>query len=221
MRKILAALLFCALGAPPAQAGAWLREHKSVFVAVGSTVRGSLEVPLESENSVYAEYGAWPRLTFGIDYNEIRGKAGHALLFVRVPIGPTDRRTRFATDVSVGRHHQQGVWSPMYKLAFAVGRGFDSRWGSGWMAAETAYEVRTAQPDPAIKLDAVIGLSSGPRVRPLLKLETLYLPDKPVGWSVTPGIMFDVGKSTWVIGVERRSSLKKTYGLTFGLWRSF
>ena len=221
MLKILTVLLLCALGAPPAIAGAWLRDHKTVFTAIKTTVRGSKKVPLENENSFYLEYGFTPFLTLGADFNEIRNKSAHALVFARLPLGRSDRRTRYAVELAAGTHRFQGNWHPMYKAAFAVGRGFQSRWGNGWIAAETAYEVRTGLPDPTIKLDAVAGLSSGWLVRPLLKIETAYVPDRPFGWSITPGVMFDIGESTWVIGLEHRSARKKTYGITFGLWRNF
>jgi hypothetical protein len=221
MHKTLAVLLLCALGAPPAMAGAWLREHKTAFSAISSTVRGNITVPLENENSFYLEYGLTPFLTLGADLNEKRGLAAHALLFARLPLGKPDWRTRYAIELAAGTHMWRNEWFPMYKLAFAVGRGFETRWGNGWMALEAAYEVRTGLTDPAIKLDGVIGMSSGWRVRPLLKIETAQIADSPLAWAVTPGVMFDVGKSTWIIGLERRKALQETYGITFGFWRNF
>lgn len=89
------------------------------------------------------------------------------------------------------------------------------------MSAEFAYEVRTGLPDPAYKLDLVAGMSSGWRVRPLLKLETLYMPDQPFSWALTPGIMFDIRESTWVIGLEGRSAATETIGISFNIWRNF
>ncbi|MDO6750220.1 hypothetical protein, partial [Gilvimarinus sp. 1_MG-2023] len=67
----------------------------------------------------------------------------------------------------------------------------------------------------------VAGLSSGPRIRPLIKLETAYMAGQPFGWALTPGIMFDVKESTWVLGIEGRSTTQKTIGITFNIWRNF
>ncbi len=221
MRFAIAALLVYVICAPSVQAGAWLREHKGVFLSFGSTVRGNKETVPDYETKFYAEYGLLPRMTLGFDLNEIRSKSAHALMFVRFPIGKADQRTRYAVELGVGKHRYRMQWAPMYKATLAIGRGFESRWGNGWMGAELAYEVRNALPDPTVKLDLVAGLSSGPRIRPLIKLETSYLADQPFNWALTPGIMFDIRKSTWVIGIEGRSAAEKTIGLTFNIWRSF
>ena len=221
MRLALAVLLLSAIAAPPALAGAWLRDHKTAFFAVGTTVRGNKEMLPEYETSLYAEYGIAPFITLGLDVNEVRAKAGHALIFAPLPIGPTDRRTRYAAQLGIGMHRWQDQWAQMYKFSLAGGRGFESRWGNGWMGVETAYEVRVGLDDPALKLDAVFGMSSGWNIRPLVKLETAYVTNKPLAWSITPGVMFDIGKSTWVVGIEGRSAAQKTLGLSFGLWRNF
>lgn len=221
MRFAIAALLACAISAPPVFAGAWLREQKSVFLSFGGTIRGNKETLPEQETKIYAEYGLLPRMTLGFDFNDVRTKSAHVLLFARLPIGPSDRPARYAFELGVGKHRYQEEWAPMYKAALAFGRGFESRFGNGWMGAELAYEMRTAFPEPAIKLDFVAGLSSGPRFRPLIKLETAYVQGQPFSWAFTPGIMFDVRKTTWVLGIEGRSTTQKTIGLTFNIWQNF
>jgi hypothetical protein len=221
MRFAIAALLVCAVCASPADAGAWLREHKGVFLSFGSTIRGNKYMMPDTETRVYAEYGVLPKLTLGLDINEIRAKSAHALICARLPLGPSDRQSRYAFQLGVGQHRYRMQWAPMYKLALAFGRGFENRWGNGWMGAEFASEVRTDLPDPSHKLDFVAGMPSGWRVRPLFKLETAYMPGQPFSWAVTPGIMFDIGKSTWVLGIEGRSTTTETIGFTFDIWRSF
>ncbi|MFD3189757.1 hypothetical protein ACFMPD_05715 [Sedimentitalea sp. HM32M-2] len=220
MRCIVIALLFCAVCAPPALAGAWLREQKTAFTALGATVRGH-DQGIDYETRFYLEYGLRPRVTLGLDFNEIPGKAGHALVFARLPLGRPDRRTRLALELGLGGHHWQRDWAAMYKIALAAGRGFESRLGNGWMGVETAVERRTGLSDPAFKLDTVVGLSSGFRFRPLIKLETAYMRGQPFSWALKPGVMFDLAGSTWVVGLERRSAAQDTLGVTFGLWRNF
>lgn len=221
MRFAIAALLICVMCAPPARGGAWLREHKTAFLSFGSTIRGNKYILPDYETKFYGEYGLRPGLTLGVDLNDIRLKSAHALLFARIPIGPRDRKSRYAFELGLGQHRYQLDWAAMYKLSLAFGRGFENRWGNGWMSAEFAYEVRTGLPDPAYKLDLVAGMSSGWRVRPLLKLETLYMPDQPFSWALTPGIMFDIRESTWVIGLEGRSAATETIGISFNIWRNF
>ncbi len=221
MRVAVTVLLVCACLAPPALAGAWLREHGTAFTAIGATVRGNRETLPDLESKAYAEYGLTPRLTLGLDYNDIRGKSGHALLFLRFPLGRTDGRMRYGIELAAGRHRHQRQWASMYKIALAAGRGFKSRWGNGWMALDAAYERRAGLSDPTFKLDAVVGLSSGWRIRPLIKLETAQVSGRPLSWSFTPGLMFDIRRNTWVLGLERRSAGIETIGITLGLWRSF
>jgi hypothetical protein len=221
MRFALAVLLLSAICAPPALAGAWLRDHNTAFFALGTTVRGNMDMLPDYETSAYAEYGLLPWLTFGLDLNDVRAKAAHALVFARLPLRSGDRPTRYGIELAIGKHRWQDQWAQMYKVSLAVGRGFESRFGNGWMAAETAYEMRTGLSEPTYKLDAVFGMSTGWRIRPLIKLETAYVADKPLAWALTPGVMFDVGKSAWVIGIEGRSAEQKTLGLSFGLWRTF
>ena len=142
MRVAIVASLFLTIWAPAVLAGAWLREHKSVFTAIGVTVRTDMLV-LETENKFYLEYGLSRRVTLGLDYNEIPGQSGHALAFFRLPLGPTDRPARYAVELGLGKHHLQGERSNMYKFTLAFGRGFESRWGNGWVGVEAAYEQRT------------------------------------------------------------------------------
>ncbi len=221
MRVAVTVLLLCAILAPPALAGAWLRPHKTAFTATGATLRRNDNGMLDQEAKAYLEYGLLPRVTLGLDYNDTPHKSGHALLFVRLPLGNPDGRKRYGVELGIGGHHWQRDWDKMYKIALAAGRGFESRWGHGWMALDAAYERRAGLSDPAFKLDAVVGFSSGWKIRPLIKLETAYVPNRRLGWSFTPGIMFDIAENTWVIGLERRSADEETIGITLGFWRSF
>jgi len=219
--KTLLALIFCVTAAQPAGAGAWLREKGAGFVSLTTTLR-NLDGSWQTENGFYLEYGLAPRLTLGVDVNDIPGLAGHALVFARLPIGPPDRPTKIALELGVGGHQWQGQWGKMLKSTLSVGRGFSSRWGDGWVNIDTAVEVRNLFPDPAFKLDATIGLSAGRRVRPILQIETTYISGSPLIWSVIPGVLIDGAKNTtWQIGVARKTAGQSSLGLKIGLWRQF
>jgi hypothetical protein len=221
MRFALVVLMVCLVGAPPACAGAWLRDKGTAFVATGSTVRRT-ETGLGQETRLYGDYGLTSQLTLGLDLNQSDALTGHALLFARTPLGPDGMRTRFALELGVGVHAKDGAWFKMAKIALAVGHGFKSGWGDGWISAETTFERRLGLPDPVWKLDMVAGLSSGPRLRPMVKLETYHISGSPFAWSLTPAVMFDTKKgATWVAGIERKSEPTRSTGVTVELWQRF
>jgi len=224
MRAVLNALvvlIFCVNAAQPARAGAWLREKGAGFLSLTTTLR-NIDGAWQIENGFYLEYGFAPRLTLGVDYNDIPGLAGHALVFARLPFGPPERRTKIALELGVGGHQWQGQWGKMLKSTLSVGRGFSSSWGDGWVNIDAAVELRDLFPEPAFKLDAAIGLSAGRRVRPILQIESNYISGSPLIWSVTPGVLIDGAKNTtWQIGVERKTASQSSLGLKIGLWRQF
>lgn len=219
--RVIGLLMMCLTAAQSASAGAWMREKDTAFQAVSSALlRNSTGVFYESK--VFIEYGFGPRLTVGLDVNEYSGGSGHALVFARVPLGKGDRRMQFAAEFGFGGHHWLGEWSKMYKAAVAVGRNFESRWGHGWMGLDAAFERRMGNARPIYKLDAVIGLSSDKRFRPMLKLETAYVSGKSLAWTLTPTVLIKGRKeTTWVIGVEYRSARQNSIGMNVGFWRQF
>lgn len=221
MRRIAIILLAVVTAAGPAGAGAWLRDEGAAFVSViGTARRGDPDATFET--SVYGEYGLTPGLTLGFDLNERPGIAGHALMFARLPLGAVGRRTKLAVEIGLGGHHWQGAWDPMYKLTLSLGRGFYSRWGFGWLALDAAYERRLGNPDPIYKLDATLGLAAPRRVNPILQIETARIRNHPMIWAVAPGLLIEGRKGTaWLIGIERKSVVRDTIGVKFGLWRRF
>jgi len=217
----LVVLIFCVNAAQPARAGAWLREKGAGFLSLTTTLR-NIDGAWQYENGFYLEYGLTPRLTLGLDVNEAAGLAGHALVFMRLPVGPPERRTKIALELGVGGHHWQGQWGEMLKSTLSVGRGFSSRWGDGWVNVDVGVELRRPLPDPAFKLDATIGLSPWRRIRPILQIESTYISGSPLIWSVIPGVLIDGPENTtWQIGVARKTAGQSSLGLKIGLWREF
>ncbi|MFK7753998.1 MAG: hypothetical protein AB8B51_15815 [Sedimentitalea sp.] len=209
------------MSASAATAGAWLRGEGSGFLSLGATARHDGAQWLR-EFAVYADYGLRPRLSVGLDLNDSPGAAGHALVFVRLPIIADDRPFKLATELAIGGHHQSNQWFGMLKASLAYGRGFESKWGAGWLAVETAVERRFGAADPIFKLDANIGLSQGSGPRPLFKIETAYIPGKPLLWAVSPALMFDTPNgNTWVVGLEHRNDGTPKYGISLNYWRRF
>ena len=221
MRLAPAILVMLLLLAPAAHAGAWLRDKGAGFLVLSVSLRQA-PVGLHHETGVYGEYGARPRLTLGIDINNRSDLTGHALGFVRLPLSSPGRRTLLTLDLGVGGHFDNPGWNPMARATLSLGRNFASGWGGGWVGIDAAYGRRFGQPQGAIKLDAAIGLSSGPRFRPLLQVESYHVPGVGSDWTATASVMIDGRRGrTWVIGLQHGSTLAGQVGIKAGLWRSF
>lgn len=221
MQSILTALMICLTAAQPACAGAWMREPKTGFMSVTTTLR-NVAGPLRYETSFYADYGLTPRLSLGVDVNERPGTTGHVMLFARLPLGPTDGKTRFAMELAVGGYHWKGQWTHISKTTLSLGRSFTSPWGAGWLSVDAAIELRNRAPDPIYKLDTTIGLSPKRRFAPILQLETAHIRNKPFAWALTPGVMIKARNNiTWLVGFEVKSAAQTSLGLKLGLWRRF
>lgn len=221
MRMILAALLIWMTSVCPGGAGAWLRDTDELFFSATSTLRISDEELLQ-ENAIYLEYGLFPRLTVGVDYNHLVGYSGHALVFARLPLPVGKGKWKFAAEAAIGGHHWMGDWDPMLKTTLSAGRGIKTRQGHGWLAIDVAMERRYGTPAPLYKLDATLGLPGYGRIAPILQLETAKAKGHGLFWAVTPGIRYDLKKlGTLLIGFEKRHAVGDTRGLKFGLWKTF
>ena len=207
------------LAPAPAWSGAWLLEKDDAFTAASVTAFKENEGGYDYKTSFYAEWGYRPNLTVGIDFEESRDYFGHAFVFARVPVADFDQWGRFAAELGAGVHHQQlRAWA-MYKVTLSYGKGFQTGWGNGWLAIDTAIENRTHD---AIfrKLDITAGLSAQRLVNPLLQIETAYTSGKSLFWRVRPSVMIRTRKSqaTWVLGLERNDARSDT-GLKFAIWK--
>ncbi|WP_254437418.1 hypothetical protein [Ruegeria arenilitoris] len=220
MFRVLALLLLL-LSAAPAWPGAWLREKDAAFTAASVTAFKDRGGSYDYKTALYAEFGYRPNLTIGVDFEQSRDFYGHALLFARVPVADFNKWGRFAAEFGAGAHHKQlDAWA-MYKLTLSYGKGFQTGWGNGWVAVDTALEIRTHD---AVyrKLDITAGLSSDRLLNPLIQVETAYTSGHSLFWRARPSVMIrarDKGP-TWVLGLERNDARNDT-GLKIALWEEF
>lgn len=220
-RMAILLIWLCAV-AGPALAGAWLQEKGGMFTSASATFRNTAAQGLD-ESGFYAEYGATDRLTLGLDFNQSPGIASHALIFARIPLGPADSRHRFSAQLGVGAHSFWGEWWPMYKLTLSYGRNLDFGHRRAWLAIDWGMEHRTGLGQPFYKLDATLGQTSGGRIRPILQVETAYIPGYRPFWSVTPGVMIDgwTENQVWLLGVESRMTIQHSFGVKLAVWHRF
>ena len=161
-RRALAAALALLLLSGPALAGAWLREGGDTFLSF------SYEAPSDADGwaSLYAERGLRPWLTLGLDAGRSAGRGeGEAILFARTTVGPQGEAMRQAVELGFGaRLDEAGTPRPAFRAGLSWGRGFDSRYGTGWMAVDgsvTSYGSLGGAADDegsTLKLDTTFGL---------------------------------------------------------------
>ena len=229
MRRLIPLLLVLLYAAPPAGAGAWMRESGHGFLALSGTFRQG-DRDTRRELSAYADLGLSPHLAIGVDINDRPVSTGHALLFARMPLTPPAAHTRLAAEIAIGAHHgpesgayyEPDVWAPMYRVTLSLGHGFQTRRGAGWYAIDAGYERRFGNTTPTYKLDATLGLSAPGRIHPILQLETAQTPGRPLDWTASPGLLIDTNRdTTWLIGLEGRSAGHGTIGIKLALWHRF
>ncbi len=221
MFRVLVAIWIYVLSASPALSGAWLREKGSGFASATITQRTGHGV-WSSELGYYADYGLTSLVTLGIDLNDNDNLSGHALVFVRIPLGQTSRRHHMAVELALGASHYLNSWVPMQKVTLSYGRAFDSNWGPGWLAIDGAYEIRGLNTEPILKLDATIGLSDPEHLRPILQIETAKISGHPLFYTITPGLQIPLNPDTrLLIGAQHRVTTKRSLGLKLGVWHSF
>ena len=143
-----------------ALSGAWLREVGSTYLSF------SFEAPQEGNgwSALYAERGVRPRLTLGLDAGRAAGRGdGQALVFGRIPLGPTDGASRRALELGLGVRLDEGAAPrPAARLGLSWGRGFDSRFGPGWVAIDSSLTGYSGGDDGlTAKIDVTVGVRPG------------------------------------------------------------
>ena len=150
------------------------------------------------------------------------GQSGHALMFVRLPLGQQSPKRRWAVELGLGSNHYLGDWQQMQRLTLSYGREYTSGWGPGWIAVDSTYEQRNRGGDPILKLDATIGLYDPDRPRPMLQLETAKYPGSDLSVTLTPAMQIPMKKDRrLVVGVKVQPGAQRSLGLKVDLWHNF
>ena len=203
MRMPIAAVLF-ALAATEAAAGAWPRPKGETFVSIATrqstgarTLIGAVQ-DLHNYTSVYAEYGLTERLTLGLDAGHGSGPdeaVDAALVFARLPVwSPGEHKV--AADLGFGLL-ADGVEPTQTRIrpGLAWGRGFESRWGGGWLGMEASYEIRLPSGEHAAKADFTAGLKPKEGWMGILQLQAgAYTDAEAPILRLAPSVVRQVGR---------------------------
>lgn len=203
MRAIVAVLIwFCTTAA--AQAGAWPRGEGNTFVAISSD---------QNQAQIYAEYGLPGDWTLGADVTMSAGRQWPDLMaFVHHPIwrgagggilsGGFSFGIRDARRVGAFRDDSgaaQGASDPETALRSGLfwGKGFQSAWGDGWTTLEAQAENAGDRPwgfdVDAIKLDALVGIKPGDRLKLMAQVQGYQRTGGPILVRLEPSVAWGVG----------------------------
>jgi hypothetical protein len=229
--RTLTAGLMLVLAAAEASAGAWPRPKGETFVSVatrqstGARTLIAAVQDIRSYTSIYVEHGVTDRLTVGLDAGQGRGpdeRVDTALVFARLPVwSPGEHRV--AADLGLGLL-EDGIDGTQTRIrpGLAWGRGFESRWGGGWLGMEASYEYRVSSGDSVVKADFTAGLKPNDRWMGILQLQTGAYPDSEPIARLAPSVVRRLGARSHVqIGGIAPLAGDNAYGATLALWFTF
>lgn len=220
-QTFLATLLILALS-PPAIAGAWLRDEGGGFASSSATVNRDKEV----SGSVYLEYGLTSTRTLGADisygFDRTGVQEGSAIIFLRMPLGPTDQTHKYAMHVGLGARILNGDIQPAAEAGLSWGRSIKlgERWG--WLNVDGSYNLTQSPLANRIKIDATAGLALTDRTKLMIQMFNTFQ-DGDTFTKLAPSLLVSVGKkrTTLQVGAELPLSGGGTTAIRLALWREW
>jgi hypothetical protein len=156
-------VLFWCFGVVTAQAGAWPRDQGAVFISISAD---------QTRKQIYAEYGLRGDWTLGAEVSMPRGRRlPDVTQFVHHPVWRGSGGAILSAGIAVDLRETtaaamdsklKGVAETAVRAGLFWGKGFDTRFGSGWATIEAQVErlVTTdwLEDGLAYKLDLGVGL---------------------------------------------------------------
>lgn len=227
----VAASLLLGLGPGTAVAGAWPRPKGETFVSLAArystgarTLISALQ-DIQSYNSIYAEYGLTEKLTIGLDAGWGAGPGQSvtgALVFGRIPVwAPGEQKV--AVDLGFGYLDATDTGQELrIRPGLSWGRGFESRWGGGWLGMESSVEFRTPSGNTAVKVDFTAGLKPTERWMTILQVQTGAYPDAVPLARLAPSVVRKLGPHSHLqVGAQLPLYGDNAYGVMLGMWFTF
>lgn len=208
----LLAALFGLTLCTPALAGPWLRAPGEGFLSWSVKILDDADA--KGYSTFYAEYGANPDLTVGLDLGSDDGGEAKALAFVIMPLsrGPLHMTFQLAAGMIDD--------GPAFRPGISVGRPLTLAGLGGWWSIDTHAAILEGSTELAI--DATLGLKPWDGTMLIAQLQhggALAQPDTirltgSVVWEVQPGHHIEVGLTSGLKNGE-------DFGVKIGTWRNF
>ena len=102
------------------------------------------------------------------------------------------------------------------------GKGFESRWGGGWMGIESSLEWRAPTGEMAFKTDLTAGLKPTDRWMGILQVQYGNYPDSDPVLRLVPSVVRKFGSRTHLqLGIMAPLVGDDTPGIKFATWITF
>jgi hypothetical protein len=205
-------------------AGAWPREPGGGFVSARTDLETTSTGP-ELSFSLYGEYGLTRRITLVGQFSNSdqpftpsRAAAG----FTFALSGP-DAVNRFAVGLGVSTPPDLAGVMTQTRLETSLhwGRGFESRFGGGWVTATARVLFARDEDDPITDFYGLIGLRPAEGWMTMLSASR-YEDEQGVYYKVSPSVGFEVRDRLWVVpSLMQELSDDRSTGVGLALWFSF
>ena len=216
--RLLLVLVLLPWLATAALGGAWPRAKGEGFLSASGTVAGPDAFGFYRQSfSLYAEYGATERLTFGGDLGGDAVRMSKAIAFLRWPLGRTSREMKLALEIGAGQVEGENALRP----GFSIGRGVTIGRRHGWLNAD-GRAIFFEGGDTAYETDLTAGLSLGKRVKAMLQLQAGVPAQGRDYIRLAPSVVYEARPGTHLeFGVTEPLSGGGERGFKLGLWRKF
>lgn len=219
----LFATLLCYAITTSAQAGPWMRDVGTQFLATSGTTAITKDTgQFQQGFDLYFESGLRENLTYGAEISSLTDSDTRVLGFVQKPLGQPDATVKFTYQLGVGAKQSDGIWSPILRGGIHMGKGFTHKWGSGWMTVAASLEADTGRDVTLAKIDTTFGLTPHPRLKTMFNVRIDKATGGDTGIALAPAIAWKFkGSQHFLVELEARQAATTRFGLKVGLWKDF
>lgn len=220
IKALIAGLTFLAF---PVDAGPWMRDSGAKFLAYSGTAAITMETgQFQQGFDLYFESGLRPNLTFGAEVSTLSDSDARFLGFVQKPIQLRSDRFKLTYQLGLGAKQSGGIWSPILRGSLHVGKGFEHKWGAGWMSLAASIEADTGRDVTLAKLDTTFGLTPHDRLKTMLQVRLDKATGGDTGVAIAPSVAWTLKRNQHLfIELEARQATTTRYGIKIGIWKDF
>ena len=216
-------LLGCLIALPQSgDAGAWPRDKGTWFASVKQTFAMTSFGPVSELTAAYLEYGLNGRLTLGAKYDRLVLGGATALGFARWHLSQPGATYQFAAEIGAGHVTEtDGRSGTILSFAGIAGRGFETRFGSGWAEADLRVSQKSSTDQRWANLDLTLGLN--PTDKSHIILQTRFFADKfSTDVELAPAYVRRLfGRTKVLMGLTYSVASENAFGVELGTWLEF